>query len=116
MKTNVILNESLLTNIIEDDYAFYVQPEMYIDFNKFTKDEKEILNQLKQIVIEKTQGAFAKWSISQRAKWLCKYSIMYENKQFNIISRKHQGNYNHIFKGMMGSKQKMRLEILKRGI
>jgi len=104
----------MLLNVIEDDYAFYVHPETYINISDFTQNEKDVLNQVKDVVLEKTKGSFAKWSLGQRAKWLSKYSVVVEEKRMTVIPRKRQGDWHHIFKDMMSAKHKMRLEMRKR--
>lgn len=107
MNTVKVLSESMLTNIVEDDYAFYVHPDMYISINKFNEIEKKLLLQLKNRVLEETKGTFTKWSISQRARWLSKYCVVMEGNHMCFISRKRVGDWHHIFKDMISVKHKM---------
>jgi len=113
-KVNKIMCESILTNIVEDDYAFYVHPDTYINLCDFEQNEKEVLDNIKEKVIEKTKGAFSKWSLNQRAHWISKFYVTVEGSKISIAARKRVGDWKNIHKNLLESKHRMRTQMVKR--
>jgi len=109
------LHESILTNIVEEEYAFYVQPEIYINISDYGTKEKQILVTLKENIDQQTKGKFNAWTLQQRAKWISKNYVTYDGQKYIINSRELQGDCLNIRKKLLESKRKI-ISKMRKGV
>lgn len=99
MKFDTKFAQYVITKIIEDDYVFFISPDVYTSQRRFDSKHLYYFDIIKNCLWNYTSNQFMNWTLKRKALWLSKhYFTLDKTRHFKINVRKEMGSWKKTFK------------------